>query len=269
MIRIISFILFLLLLAGQVNAQSASTTNKATVGNHNFSISGFIAPFASVVLTTDSTFLGSTVADQDGDFSIPNVLVNTGFSQFCLEAIDVKKIGTSYTCFQITPLNEDRSITGIFLPPTLGLSGTILKPGQSVIASGYGMPNARILLTISKDIVIDTIADQDGFWQLVLKDIPPGKYNLFATSRFESKDSEIPDRTQELESLSIPGFVKENIGVLLALLLLIIISIIIAVILKSKRIREAIRKLIKGKKYVPATKPDTKKRLHHSWFLGF
>ena len=198
-----------------------------------------------------------------------NVLVNTGLSEFCLEAIDVKKIGTSYTCFDITPVTRDRSITGIFLPPTLGLSGTILRPGQIVIASGYGMPNARILLNISKDIVIDTVADQDGFWQVEIKDLAPGKYNLFATSRYENKDSEIPDRTYELESLSIPGFIKENIGVLLALLLLVIISIIIAVILKSKRLRERLKRIIKGKKYTPATKPDTKKRLHHAWFLGF
>lgn len=269
MLKIFVFLSLAFFISTQAYAQSATTTNKARVGNHYFSISGFIAPFASVVLSTESTFLGSTVADQNGDFSMQNVLVNTGLSKFCLEAIDIKKIGTSFTCFEIDPLTSNRSITGIFLPPTLGLSGNVLRPGQSVIASGYGMPNARIFLTISKDIVIDTFADQNGFWQVEIRGIPPGKYNLFATAKFENKDSEIPDRTQELESISVPSFIKENIGVLLALLLLIIIAIITAVILRSKKIKEAIRRLIKGKKPVPATRPDTKEKLHHAWFLGF
>lgn len=269
--KLFFFLIFILLFTGNVSAQSNSTTNTAQVGNHFLSISGFIAPFAEVILTTGSIVLGSDTADQNGNFSIPNVLVNTGFSEFCLEAIDVKKTGTSYTCFKIPLVTDDKNITGIFLPPTIALSGNYIRPGSSIFASGYGMPGATIIINFGKGIApIETIAGSDGFYKVEIKGLPIGKYNVFATSKFEGQDSEKPDRSHELESLPAPvsETIKDNSFVILALLLLIIISILIAIMLRSKRIREKLRRLIKGRKIIIG-EGDKKKHMHHEWFLGF
>jgi len=258
--------LVFLLFAQGIGAQTLNTSNTAQVGNHNLSISGFIAPFASVVLTTGSTFLASTVADENGNFSFTNVLVNQGLESYCLEAIDVKKIGSSYTCFDIDPIIGDTGYSDIFLPPTLGLSGTILNPGSTIIASGYSMPGARVILNIGNGIIIDTIADENGFWSVEIKDLAAGKYQLFATANYQEDISEKPDRTTELEAISLVQKLKDNSKVILAILLLIILAITIAILLRSKRIRNRLGPLI-GKKHGGAVEGE--RHLHHEWFVGY
>ena len=49
-------------------------------------------------------FYRSTVADQNGFWAIHDILVNRNFSDFCLEHIDYKNIGSSTTCLKIPPV---------------------------------------------------------------------------------------------------------------------------------------------------------------------
>src|SRR5690348_1579703 len=63
----------------------------ASIGEIYLNLSGIIAPYASVILIADDNYLRSTVADSQGKFSLNDILVKRGFSQFCLEAIDFKR----------------------------------------------------------------------------------------------------------------------------------------------------------------------------------
>src|ERR1035437_3160478 len=116
-------------LASSVRAQilsipsgSLGTTVQASVGEFYLNLSGFVSPFASIVLSSDGVLMRTTIADEKGNFSIPQVLIKMGFSHFCLDAIDFKRIGESYTCFTIPPATDSVTMNNIFLPPTLGLS---------------------------------------------------------------------------------------------------------------------------------------------------
>ena len=248
----------------QTSAQQ-SVNVKASVGKYYFSVSGLASPFASIVMRTNSVFMASTVADRRGNFSIEKVLVNEGFSDFCLEAVDSKRIGDTFTCIKIPGVFKDSEKRNIFLPPTIGLSGKRLVPGSSVFASGYTMPNAKVILSISKDINIEAIADENGFYKIEIKDLPAGKYSLFASAKYQNRDSEKPDKRVELESLSLADLIRQNLVLIILILLLILALIILIIILLSRRLRDKIRALI-------GRKPVSKKRavlLHHSWFLGF
>src|SRR3989338_1016735 len=65
-----------------------STNVSAKVGEFSLNISGYIAPFATVTLTTtDGTFLRSVVANAQGYFTITAVQMKSGFAGFCLTAI--------------------------------------------------------------------------------------------------------------------------------------------------------------------------------------
>ncbi len=253
--------LFLLTLS-RTNAQS--TKLQASVGKYYFSVSGFVSPFASIVMSSNSIFMGSTVADPKGNFSIQKVLVNEGFSEFCLEAIDIKKIGDSYTCFKISPLSSDGKKENIFLPPTMGLSGKKINPGSSIFASGYSMPNAKVILNISKDIIIEVIADANGFYKYEIKDLPVGKYSLFATARYEKKDSEKPSGKKDFESLSAGELISKNLPFVLLIVLIGLIILILLIILLSKKVRNKIRGVL-GKKSFSKKKEIS--HLHHDWFL--
>ena len=258
---IVSLLLFTL---SRTNAQS--TKLQASVGKYYFSLSGFVSPFASIVLKSNSIFMASTVADPKGNFSIKNVLINEGFSDFCLEAIDVKKIGDSLTCFKIAAAIGDTEKKDIFLPPTMGLSGKKINPGSSIFASGYSMPNAKVILNISKDIIIEVIADASGFYKYEIKDLPVGKYSLFATARYEKKDSEKPSRKKDFESFSAGELISKNLPFVLLIVLIGLIILILLIILLSKKMRNKIRGLL-GKKAFSKKKEIS--QLHHDWFLGY
>ncbi len=245
-------------------AQSTNVT--ASVGKYYVTISGYVSPFASIVMSQDSIFMASTVADQEGNFTLNNVFVNEGFTDFCLEAIDVKRVGDSYTCLNIEPVFKDQIKDEIFLPPTLGLSGKKINPGSSVFASGYSMPNAKVIINISKDIKIEIRAEENGFYKYEIKEIPAGKYSLFATANHENKDSEKPTRTKDLEALSIGGLLQQNLLLILLFVLLVMVGIILFLILLSRRLRDKLKSII-------LRKPIPKKKIappkHHSWFIGY
>jgi len=262
LICLISLIVFIF--PKNVNAQTTNVS--ASVGKYYITVSGYVSPFASVVMSQGSIFMASTVADPKGYFTLSNVFVNEGFTDFCMEAIDVKRVGDSYTCLKIDPVFKDTSKEGVFLPPTVGLSGKKINPGSSVFASGYSMPNAKVVINISKDIKIDVLADQNGFYKYEIRDIPAGKYSLFATARFEEKDSEKPTRTKDLEALSLGGMLQQNLLLIIIVILIAMIGIILLLILISKRLRDKIKSIL-------LRKPMPKKRIappkHHSWFLGY
>lgn len=261
--KLIFSLILILFLVPDAFAQSTKVT--ASVGKYYLSARGYVSPFASIVMSSNSIFMGSTVADQKGNFSIERVLVNEGFTDFCLEVVDVKRIGDSFTCFKIPPAVGDTQKDNIFLPPTIGLSGKKIMPGSSVFASGYSMPNAKVLINISEDIILQTTANASGFYKLEIKNLPIGKYSLFASARYENRDSEKPDKKLELQSLSLAQLIGQNLLLILLILLLVIAALIPVIILLSKRLRKRLKELIdrkpfsKKKKLVPA---------HHSWFLG-
>ena len=261
----VAIVSFLLVFASESYSQR-STTVKASVGKYYFSVSGFASPFASIVLKSNLIFMASTVADPKGNFSIKNVLINEGFSDFCLEAIDVKKIGDSLTCFKIPAATGDTEKKDIFLPPTMGLSGKKINPGSSIFASGYSMPNAKVILNISKDIIIEVIADASGFYKYEIKDLASGKYSLFATASYEKKDSEKPSRKKDFESLSAGELISKNLPFVLLIVLIGLIILILLIILLSKKVRNKIRGLF-GKKAFSKKKKIS--HLHHDWFLGY
>lgn len=258
---IVSLLLFTL---SRTNAQS--TKLQASVGKYYFSVSGYVSPFASIVLYSNSIFMASTVADPKGNFSIKGVLINEGFSDFCFEVVDVKRVGDSFTCLKIPAATGDTQRENIFLPPTVGLSARKINPRSSIFASGYSMPNAKVILSISKDIKIEVIADASGFYKYEIKDLASGKYSLFATASYEKKDSEKPSRKKDFESLSAGELISKNLPFVLLIVLIGLIILILLIILLSKKVRDKIRGLL-GKKAFSKKKGIS--HLHHDWFLGF
>lgn len=257
------FLIFITILLSHVSSANAQSTDiKASVGSYYFSVTGIASPFASIVMSNDSTFLASTVADQKGNFLIHKVLVNDGFSGFCFEVVDVKKLGDSYTCFKIEPLKKDTEKNDVFLPPTLGLSGKKLTPGSTVVASGYSMPSANVYVNISKDIKIQVLTDLNGYYKSEITDLSAGKYSLFATANYEKKESEKPTRTKELEAISNMEVVRQNLLFILIIVFIVLVVFILIIILVYKKLKKWMsgRKNKKQKKVAPE---------HHSWFLGY
>jgi hypothetical protein len=253
------------------------------VGEFTVSLSGFIAPYASVVMTIDSTVVRSTVADANGNFFLSQIVVKGGFDHYCLTAVDVRRLGQSKACFTIQPITGSYTKTGIFLPPTLGLYKKEINVGQAARAWGYSMPGAVVTLHTSDGRTFTVTADKTGYYEFDPKFDKAGDFELFADATYQKQKSENPVEKVTLKALSAAeqiGKVVENggkgVGNLLGGpwgFLLIAIPIIILIII-------LLRKLLQRRKITPAGKKPLghkfgfdyffrKRKLHHAYFVGY
>lgn len=278
------FTIFIFLFLSQVLATAvhARTNVVGSVGELNLNLTGYISPFASVVLSSDKVFMRSTVSDEKGNFSFTDVLIKKGFSGFCLTAVDFHRIGDSETCFSFPPAKESVTKDNIFLPPTLALSRNAIGPNESADAFGYTMPGARVTLVLSNGTTLGVNADGTGYYIFKIKNLPPGKYELYATAVYKDKDSEAPSSKKTLESYSAVGKVTTDLTNLLKKLLTGLFNLlltyiwilfplfILLIILLAKPLKEKLKpflhKINPSKEY--SAKPDFH-HLHHYWFIGY
>ena len=260
---------------------SHSVTVSARLGDFYLNLSGYIAPFASIVLYSDGIYLRATTADQFGYFTISEVLIKQGFSRFCFDAVDFKRLGESYSCMKIPPAKGNVTIKDIFLPPTLGLSRTTIAAGSSAVAFGYSMPNALVTLHFG-DKTYTTYADSTGYYQFVIKDVKAGVYKLYSTATLNEKPSLDPEKKLTLKSLSgweqILEWLKNLLNKIWQFmtslsfgpLWLAIPIIILIIILILKLWPERFTFLYRNRLIIFFTKALKRKHpLHHRYFVGY
>lgn len=199
---VLCLIIFLVLGSPAHGQLDRDVTVEAGVGDTFLSVTGYISPFASLVMDTKGVFLRSAVADARGNFSISRVRVKDDFSEFCLKAIDFKKVGESTTCIKATPVNGFVEKKDIFLPPTIGLLSKTVNEGDSATVFGYTMPNASAQVHVEKRGMLTITADKAGYYEVELTELKRGKYVLYATATLDQKDSLIPNSRVELEAVS-------------------------------------------------------------------
>ena len=263
-----------------VKKASASVEVSGTVGGLYLNVSGYISPYASIVLTSDGIFYRATVADKYGYFFISQILIKEGFSHFCLEAIDIKRIGESVTCFNFPPATGGINMKDLFLPPTLGLSRTEIGEGGTVIASGYSMPGAKVTIHLSNGKFLTTTADSTGYYEFKLENIKAGKYELYSTAEYNDKQSLEPTSRAKLTALTLWeqlwAFINNTFDRIWRFLtslslgpLWIGIPIIISIIILILKIWPEKFTFIYNNKLMALIPWRRKKKLHHSWWMGY
>lgn len=263
-------------------ASAFSTEVSATVGDFYLNLDGYIAPYASVVLTSDGVFLRSTVADQGGYFSISQVLIREGFSSFCLEAVDYKRLGYSKACFTVPPASSGITIEDIFLPPTIGLERTEIEAGGTAIAFGFSMPNAKVTLHLSDGRTFTTTADATGYYEIQIENVSAGTYELYADATYNGKQSLTPVNKLQLTALSLweqfLKFISElwakfvrfitatGMGPLWFAIPIIILIIILVILIWPEKFTYIYQsRMVRFLSHILGRD----KKLHHWWFIGY
>lgn len=251
----------------------------ARIGEYYLNLSGFASPFASIVLTSNGVFYRSTVADENGVWEIKDILINKNFSTFCLQHIDYKNIGDSTTCLSIPPANSNITRNNIFLPPTIGLQRSQITAGGNAVIFGYTMPNASVTLHLQNGKTYTITADQSGYYELTLKNLKAGTYELYATAVYNGKPSENPSKTVKLTALSwwqqLIVWLKEFFqwlwsiltGLGLGPLWLILPLIPVIILLLIKIWPEKFTSIYNNRIFIMFHPKD--KKLHHAWFVGY
>ena len=246
----------------------------ATVGGFYLSITGYQSPYASILITTQNgQFISSTTADSKGYFTISNVLINEAISEICLQAVDFKRLGESYSCINLSSEVTNALVyKDIFLPPTIGLSKKIINAGQNAIIYGYTMPNGTVYLTI-EDKIITLTADSNGYYQYTYENVKAGVYRLSASGELHGIKSLAPMKDATLEVLSLPAQVtttaqaiaqdvKKKIPIDLALLLLIGLVFLTAIGILLYKLRFRLWVI-----FIDFLR--RRKKMHHDWVLDF
>lgn len=258
---------------------SPSITVSGQVGSYYLNASGYISPHASVVLIIDGIFYRSTVAGADGRFSFKDVLIKLGLSRICFEAKDFHNLGDSYSCIDIPPAKGNVTKENIFLPPTLALQRSEIAAGGNTLAFGYTMPGAKVTLHVG-DKLYTTIAGGDGYYEIMLENIPAGTYLLFADANYNGNQSIAPSRFLKLKALTLwqqiiawliaiwkwfmTLLTSVGLGPLwIGLPLLVIIT---TLILRTWPERFT---WIYNSRVVIFFSKKNKRLLHHAWFVGY
>ena len=262
----------------------------AKVGDFYLNLSGYVSPFSSIILTSDGVFIRATTADQYGNFSISEVLIKSGFSKFCLKAVDFKHLGESETCFSVPPAKGSITMRDIFLPPTLALSKNKIGEGESTIAYGYTMPGALVTLYLSDGRKLTTTADSTGYYKFTLDNLKAGKYTLYSRANYKGIDSLSPSKKLEVYVLSwweqfieylrnllnklISLFTSWSLGILWLVIPIIILIIILILKLWPRQTwlwpgRFTWITRIPVLPFVFDFLTRKKNPLHHKWMVGY
>jgi hypothetical protein len=285
---VFALVLFIYLFP-QSNSLAATTASKgsvsvsASIGEYYLDLSGWQSPYASIILTSDGVFLRATVADSNGVFYLSSILINAGFSHFCLEAIDFKQIGSSYTCFTVEPATDSITKKDIFLPPTMALSAYQIPAGKDVFVFGYTMPLAKVFLFVSDGRIVTVQADRTGYYRFKLAQLKAGKYTLYTKAQYKGKNSLTPDKKLSLWVLSwweqLLNFIKNLLerlwllltSIALGPLWLAIPVLILIIILILKLWPEKFTFIYQSTIVIFLTKlfrRHPKHHLHHYWLVG-
>lgn len=278
--------LFTSLMVPQVQAATLSPEHgnvqvEAAIGQFYLNLSGYIAPYASVVMVVDGIVYKSVVADVSGNFYIAQVLVKEGFTHFCLDAVDVKRLGESEACFTIPPVHANYTRNNIFLPPTIGLFRTEVTVGSNAIVWGYSMPGAIVHIRFPDGTVIDVVADKNGYYEAHPKLDKVGTFTLFADATLSGKKSENPVKGVTLKAITTAQQVGQTIWDFLKKLftflfnlplgpLWLAIPIIILILILLKKLRQGSPSMPEAKQGAHSVFDLFKrnKKLHHWWIDG-
>jgi len=238
-----------------IATKSGSQSIKATVGGIRVIASGFIAPYTSIVLSSDGNVYRTTVSDEKGFFSIENLLP-IGFSTVCFSAVDAKRLGESYSCLSPEIPKGDLILKDIFLPPTIGLNHNQVTEGSDALIYGYTMPSARVKIKLMAGKETFITADNLGYYEYILKKVKAGSYELFAGATYKGKDSQEPIKPAVLKAVAVASSFIDSIKrawVLIAVLILV--GILVILVMRHKKLLR-----LTGKKL---------RALHHAWFIGY
>lgn len=259
-----------------VSAQNAKTEVRAQVGEFTLNISGYASKNAAVILDSNKQTLGSTIADSDGKFSYKDLPIQRGFTFMCFRQIDLKSLGQSYSCLSIPPATGNVVLKDIYLPPTLGLERSTITIGSSGLAYGYSMPQSSVTMKLSSGTTYKEKADGRGYYSFTIPNLQQGSYELSSQGFYNQQESLKPEQKVTLKVLTSSAQVT-NEGVLLRNQLqqnlpwmilsgILLIPLLIWMLYKLRP--EWFSLIVKSKLFISLRRLK-KRKLHHSWFIGY
>lgn len=144
-------------------------------GDAQVIINGYAFPGSTVYAVVDGYLAENVKANSDGKFSLTIEDIARGgytFGIYALDDADIKS-STFSTAFTVTG-GRTSNLSNINIAPSILVTPDPVTPGQTLIISGYAIPNATISLENQKDKVnvskkqFTTTSNNDGKWSITI-----------------------------------------------------------------------------------------------------
>jgi cysteine-rich repeat protein len=165
----------------------------------NVTLSGvsYPGPSTVVIFTYEGGFETTLNPNNGGAFSYQTNALPVGVGTFAFSARDPDDVLSAPVTFDYNlPANIPVVIDGIYLPPTIRLSSSVVIVGDSLEVRGYGFANGSVSLDVdgpnSRAYLLQ--ANSLGYWSLSLNttDLGPGTYDISAMSTSSDETFQSP-----------------------------------------------------------------------------
>jgi len=133
-------------------------------------IKGTAYPEADVNILKDGATLGIAKADLEANFTYENTTIAPGVANFGFWAKDKNDLKSPVynLTFRISS-NAVTTITGVYIPPTIGADKLTLKHGEDITIFGTAIPFTDMYVEVYSDTPVNRqlTSDDDGEWSLV------------------------------------------------------------------------------------------------------
>ena len=186
-----------------VSAPTQSESKKISIGtdidNLNLpttvNFSGFSSPFARIHIVQNGKTIATTLADSNAhfEFSLSGLVNNVYlFSIYSEDSNDRKSSFLSLPIYIKT--SATINIDNIYLPPTIDISKTEVKRGNSIYIFGKSIPNSLVTISLNNynsEYIYKVTSDDKGiyFYNLNTFGLNNGNYNIKSKYNFNNKES--------------------------------------------------------------------------------
>lgn len=159
----------------------------STTGNATVLFSGRAYPGSTVTLLQDARIIGTTIASSDATFSMRAEKISAGSRLFSLYAEDSKGNRSSLITFPLSvSANLTTTVSGVFIPPTIGLSATSVKQGDPITILGQTAPGSAVTISVGSAQMhyFNTLANTGGTYAYTFttQDLEEGQHTAQSRS---------------------------------------------------------------------------------------
>jgi hypothetical protein len=195
------------------NATGALITVSANILStlSGVNVSGYTSPYAFVTMTENGTSIGTTAANQQGDFQISVNGLVPGNHSFLISSTDQLNRPTSQASLDLyLPSSSVLMASGIILSPSISLDKASINPGDTLTISGAAVPSSTVnIFTESPLRTYTTTSDITGNWSYTLpstetRNYLPGEYRAYTNVQDGVGDQSITSPTLNFTVLTPP-----------------------------------------------------------------
>lgn len=161
------------------------------VGETKLIINGFAYPNVSVNVLKDGRTVAIVPSDAKGEFRFETTDISPGVANFSFWAEDKHQLkSVAFTLTFRVIANAVTTVTGAYLPPTIGLEKRTVKKGENLGVFGHTISKADVFAHFHspREFIEKTQSKEDGSWRIQF-DTSPLKEEEFHTAKamFQTK----------------------------------------------------------------------------------